>query len=222
MKIVLQQQRWAVVAVLFVINELMAMCRTAIILSVILIAVAFVVDRKTRFQGIISLILLLGVIIIFVKQNESVNYFFTNTLFGNSKSLDARNDYVTSMLPLARGGQFWFGYGNSNATQLATEYTGNAYYHNTYLKCLISGGIIKLVLQISAIVLSIRYGVKNRFYNKMIGNLCLLSTFIYITYAFVESVVLFDTPVVAIMAVVFIISMPILYYNALVGEKYLN
>lgn len=222
LKIVLQQQRWAVVAVLFVINELMAMCRTAIILSVILIAVAFVVDRKTRFQGIISLILLLGVIIIFVKQNESVNYFFTNTLFGNSKSLDARNDYVTSMLPLARGGQFWFGYGNSNATQLATEYTGNAYYHNTYLKCLISGGIIKLVLQISAIVLSIRYGVKNRFYNKMIGNLCLLSTFIYITYAFVESVVLFDTQVVAIMAVVFIISMPILYYNALVGEKYLN
>lgn len=222
LKIILQQQRWGIVSVLFVVNELMAMCRTALVLSVLLIAMAFIVDRKTRFRGIIVFTLLTGVIMIFVKKNESVNNFLTNTLFGNSSSLDARNNYITSMLPLARGSQFWFGYGNSNATQLAVKYTGNAYYHNTYLKCLISGGIIKLVLQTSAIMLSIRYGLKNRFYNKTIGNLCLLSTFIYIIYAFVESVVLFDTPVVAIMAVMFIISIPILFYNALVYEKGLN
>lgn len=222
LKIVLRQQRWAGIAVLFIVNELMAMCRTALVLSAVLVLASFIVDRKTRFRGIILLILFIGAITVLAKQNTSVNYFLTNTLFGNSNSLDARNDYITNMLPLARGGSFWFGYGNSNATQLAVKYTGNAYYHNTYLKCLISGGIIKLVLQISAIMLSIRYGLKNRFYNKTIGNLCLLSTFIYIIYAFVESVVLFDTPVIAIMTVMFIISIPILFYNALVYEKSLN
>lgn len=222
LKIVLQQQRWVVMAVLFVVNELMAMCRTALILSMILIIASFLIDKKTRFQGIIALILLVGIIIVFVRQNESVDYFLTNTLFGNSSSLDARNDYVTSMLPLVKGGHFWVGYGNSNAINLAMKYTGNAYYHNTYLKCLISGGIVKLVLQISAIMLSIKYGFKNRSYNKTIGNLCLLSTFIYVVYAFVESVILFDTPVVAIMVVMFIISMPILFYNALIYEKSSN
>lgn len=219
LKIVLRQQRWVAMAALFVVNELMAMCRTALILSTILIVASFLIDKKTRFRGLIVLILLVIITVILVRQDEGINYFLTNTLFGNSSSLDARNDYVASMLPLVKGDYFLFGYGNSNAMKLAMEYTGNAYYHNTYLKCLISGGAFKLILQISVIILSIKYGVRNRLYNKAIGNLCLLSTFIYVIYAFVESVVLFDTPVVAIMAAMFIISIPTLFYNALIYEK---
>lgn len=222
LKIILKQQRWSVISILFIVNELMAMCRTALVLSVVLIVSSFIVDRRTRFQGIVALILSICISIIIIRRSETISYFLIYTLFGNSTSLDARNDYLISMLPLVKGSQFWFGYGNLNATQLAIKYMGNAYYHNTYLKCLISGGMLKLALQVSAIVLSIKYGLRDRSYNKAVGNLCLLSTFMYVVYAFVESVVLFDTPVVAIMAVMFTISMPILFYNAFVYEKLFN
>ena len=219
LKIVLKQQRWVAIAGLFVVNELMAMCRTALVLSMILIIISFLIDKKTRFQGFIALIFFIGLTVVLVRHNESAEYFLTNTLFGNYSSLEARNDYVENMLSLVKEDHFWFGYGNSNAMKLAAEYTGNAYYHNTYLKCLISGGVVKLALQILAIMLSIKYGLKNRVYNKTLGNLCLLSTCIYVIYSFVESVVLFDTPVVAIMTVMFIISIPILFYNASIYEK---
>lgn len=222
LKILLGQQRWAIIAIIFVVNEMMAMCRTALVLSLILIIVSFIIDPNTRVQGIIVLIISLVTVGILINKNASINNFFVNTLFGNSKSLEARNDYVTNMLPLSRGMHFWIGYGNEKARTLAVQYTGNMYYHNTYLKCLMSGGIVKLVLQISAIFLSLKYGLKNRLYSKKIGNLCLLSTVIYIIYAFVESVILFDTPVVAITIVILIISMPILFYNTLIYEDLNN
>lgn len=215
LKIILKQQRWSLIALVFVVNEMMAMCRTAILLSLIMIAISFFVDNRQRMQGIFVLLLVLGFAFILLRYNESLRNYVFNNLFGNSDSLDARNNYVDNMLPLARGVHLLFGYGNSNASVLAVQYAGNAYYHNTYLKNLISGGALKEILQVSAILLSVNYGFKCRFFDRTIGNLCILSTVVYTIYAYIESVVLFDSPIVAIMAVMFILSMPVLLYNAL-------
>lgn len=219
LNVTLKQKRWSWLAILFLVNELMAMCRTAVVLSVVLISMSFLIDNKTRLKKILLLVAIVGILMILVRKNPNINNYLINNLFGNSKSMDARNNYVTDMLPLLKGSHLWFGYGNSNAMALASKYTGNVYYHNSYLKCLISGGIIKLAFQISAIVLSIKYALKNRTNNKTIGNVCLLSISIYVIYAFVESVVLFDTPVVAIVSVMFIITMPVLFNNALIKNN---
>lgn len=220
LKVSTGKKKWLAFSGVFFINELMAMCRTAIILSIAMIIISFLVDNKSRIKNIVLFLFFAYLCVMIVRSNSTVNSFIFNNLFGNSNSVDARNEYVEKLLPFARGIHFYFGYGSDGAMELASNYTENAYYHNTYLKALMSGGIVKVGLQISAILFSLSYGNKCRRIDKKIGNLCILSTLIYVVYAFVESVVLFDTPVVAIMAVVFIISMPIMFYNMFLNETY--
>ena len=219
LKVITKQNKWSLLNIIFLFNELMAMCRTAIILSVVMIALSFFVDGKNRIKNVSIFLCILFVALYLTFNNQVAHKFIFGTLFSSTTSIDARNGYIDSLLPLSKGIHFWFGYGNDGAMDLAKQYTGNAYYHNGYLKVLISGGIFKLGLELMAMIFSVNYGRKCRRFDRRIGNLCILSSFVYIIYIFVESVVLFDKPVVAIMSVMFIISMPIMFYNCLLNEK---
>ena len=219
LRVISREKRWLFFSCVFLINEMMAMCRTAIVLSLLMIAISFLVDKRKRHRNIMIFLGLLIFIAIILANNVVINEYVFNNLFGSTESVDARNSYIESLLPLVKGAHFWFGYGNQGAADLAVQYTGNVYYHNAYLKELMMGGVIKFGVQIFAIATSFKYGLKCRKLQKTIGNLCLLSTIIYVIYVFVESVILFDTPVVAIMAVMFIISMPILFYKSLINER---
>lgn len=219
LNIITREKLWLVSSGIFLVNELMAMCRTAILLSLILIAISFWVDESKKIRNAIVFSLLIITVVATLNTNDFVREYVLNNLFGSTKSIDARNSYIEALLPFARGAQLWFGYGNRGALELAAQYTGNVYYHNAYLKELMMGGIIKLGTQIFVLLTSFKYGFRCRKLKKTIGNLCILSTIIYIIYVFAESVILFDAPVVAIMAVMFIISMPILFYNSLIYER---
>lgn len=219
LRIISGEKKWIIYNYIFLINEMMAMCRTAIILSVLMIIISFLADERKKIKNIIFFFGLLIFIAVVLNNNMTVKQYIFNKLFGSTKSIDARNSYIESLLPLVKGFHFWFGYGSKGAVDLAIEYTGNMYYHNAYLKEIMMGGIIKLGIQIFALCLSFNYGLKCRKFQKNIGNICLMSTLIYVIYVFAESVILFDTPVVAIMAVMFIISMPILFYNSLNYKK---
>lgn len=216
LRIFTNELKWMLFAVIFLVNELMSMCRTAVILSLLLIFISFFVNKDQRKRSVLSAIGIIVAITIALRYSDSFNNYIFNNLFGNSNSVDIRNSYIQNMLPLAKGGHLLFGYGESNASVLAVYYTGNQYYHNTYLKELISGGVVRLGIQISGVILSFFYGIRCRRYDKTIGNVCLLSSAIYLIYSNFESVALFDSPVVAMMAVIFIISSPILFYNSLV------
>ena len=219
LNIITREKLWLVSSGIFLVNDLMAMCRTAILLSLILIAISFWVDESKKIRNAIVFSLLIITVVATLNTNDFVREYVLNNLFGSTKSLDARNSYIEALLPFARGAHLWFGYGNRGALELAAQYTGNVYYHNAYLKELMMGGIIKLGTQIFVLLTSFKYGLRCRKLKKTIGNLCILSTIIYIIYVFAESVILFDAPVVAIMAVMFIISMPILFYNSLIYER---
>lgn len=219
LNIITREKLWLVSSGIFLVNELMAMCRTAILLSLILIAISFWVDESKKIRNAIVFSLLIITVVATLNTNDFVREYVLNNLFGSTKSIDARNSYIEALLPFARGAHLWFGYGNRGALELAAQYTGNVYYHNAYLKELMMGGIIKLGTQIFVLLTSFKYGFRCRKFKKTIGNLCILSTIIYIIYVFAESVILFDAPVVAIMAVMFIISMPILFYNSLIYER---
>lgn len=219
LRINFKQTRWSIFTILFLINEMMAMCRTAIIISLVLISISFIINSDKKIRSIIVLFVLIAVLTIICNTNTEISNYITNNMFGSTRSLNSRTGFIENMLPLIRGEHFWVGYGNSNASKLAVQYAGNFYYHNTYLKNMISGGIVKLFLQMSLVITSINYGLKCRCYNRNIGNLCIISTAVYLIYAYVEAVVLLDTPVVSIMVTMFIISMPVFFYNALVYEK---
>ena len=148
-----------------------------------------------------------------ISNNEIKNYILNN-IFGSTTSIEARNSYIDNMIGLLQGIHLVFGYGLSNSSLLAATYTGNRYFHNTYLKIAISGGIFYEILFFSMIILSLKKSVIIYRYNKAVGGLCLLSLIVYLIYASVESVILFDTPVVAMVATIFVISMPILFSRA--------
>lgn len=219
LNILTQEKKWLLYSFIFLINELMAMCRTAIVLSITMTVLALLIDRKRRLRNILIFTIILFAGFLLVARNGAINYYITSTLFGSQTSIDARSEYIESLLPMASGIHLWFGYGTKGAMALAQQYMGNAYYHNGYLKVLISGGILKLVIEFMAIALSLRYACKCMYIDRTIGNLCLLSVLVYLIYNMVESVVLFDKPVVAIITVMFILSMPILFYNYLRNEQ---
>lgn len=218
LKIQTRKLRWSLFILICIVNELMALCRTAIVISIILLILGMIADVEHRIRNIFLIVVCMSVLMLILGRVSAVNTYITETLFGNTTSLDARNNYVENMIPLLRGEHLLFGYGDSQAEELALSLTGNQYYHNTYLKLLISGGILRLGLHIAALIISFFYGIKIIIYNKTMGILCIISTSVYIVYAYVESVILFDTPVIAMLATIFVITIPILLYNVYFGQ----
>lgn len=207
--------KWLFLMFVFLINELMAMCRTAIILSMIFLIVSFLIGekrtRKIRIGMLLGLIIV-GVVIYYV--SPGAQSFINNNLFGNTQSLDVRDGYVRSLLPLVRGARLIFGYGDEQSSILAYTYTGNRYYHNTYLHLLMSGGLLKLGFFIIVIINSLKVAMKLRRLNRKSGNMCVATIVAYLIYASIESIIVFDTPVIAMVPTIFIITIPRLLLNA--------
>lgn len=218
-----KQKRWLLASIIFIVNELMAMCRTAIVLSIILIILTYILSGN---RNILFRVLLIGAIVgcfIFLfNRNEILNNYILNNLFGSTTSLDARNNYIQNMEHLLTGKETIFGYGSSKAGQLAVQYTGNKYFHNTYLKILMQGGLFSMFLLIASIWISILNIVKIIKYNKQIGIFCFVSILVYCIYAYVEAIVLFDTPVISMVATLFTMTMPLLFRRTLERRARIN
>lgn len=212
----LRERKWLFVIALFIINELMAMCRTAIVLSLLLLLYSFILAEKgfsIKRLFIVGLAVVASVIVI--GQVESINDFVVGKLFSSTTSIESRQGYITSMSGLIKGNQAIWGYGPTESKILAQTYTGNQYYHNTYLNVVITNGIVGLSLLILSILYAFRISWSVFKYDKAAGALCALSCIVYVVYAYVESTILFTTPVISMVATIFVISMPILFKTAM-------
>lgn len=209
------KNKWLYITFLFLVNALMAMSRTAIVLIIFLLIASFLIgDKKTRKSRIFFLSILLFMSIVLYFTSSTISNYIDNNLFGNTQSLDIRDRYIERMLPLARGFYLYFGYGVEKSIQLTIEYAGNRYYHNTYLQLLMEGGLMKLSVFVVGVIYSIRNTIKLCRMNRKIGYMCAATITTYLIYASIESVILFDTPVIAMLASIFVISIPRLFLNA--------
>ena len=215
LKVVGGNNKWLFAMMIFLLNEVMAMCRTAIVLTLFFIIVSFLVgDSKTLKSRIIALFVVLVTVISLYFSNSTIRNFIDNNLFGNTDSLDTRDGYIEKMLPLAKGIRLFFGYGEERSIELAGQYAGNRYYHNTYLHLLMNGGLLKIILFAVGVLYSLKNTIKLCKINKKKGRMCLATIIAYLIYASIESVILFDTPVVAMVATIFVISIPQWFLNA--------
>lgn len=215
-----KQNRWSYILGLIIINEIMAGCRTAIIISIVLMIASILITKNgITFKRIIITALVVAVFAFLLNYIEIFNRIFNN-LFSSTESMDTRNDYIDSMKPLITGIYAVFGYGNATSAELAYKYTGNQYYHNTYLNIIITEGIIGLILFASIIFMSIKTAIKIKKYDRGASFLCVLSCFVYLVYAYVESTLLFSTPVVSMLSTIFVVSMPILFLKAVKSQEY--
>ena len=210
---------WILSTVLFILTELICMCRTAIILSLILVILAwlFAGNGSVLSRVVILLIIAALAVFLFLRYPAVYNYIFNN-IFGSTKSFEVRNSFITAMLPLLYGGHLVFGYGKTYANELASLYTGNQYFHNTYLKILVSGGIFYGAAFVSCILITIKNSIVSFMRNHSSGWLCFISLAVYLIYAYVESIPLFESPVISMTATMFIVTMPIYFSTAAEGD----
>lgn len=210
-----KEKRWFFTSLLFIVNELMAMCRTAMLLSLVVLLMSIIVGgRKTGRRILVAICLVVAGFIV-IKNVPFLDRYFFGSVLGDTDSLEVRETFVENMLPLARGKQLWIGYGGDLSRTLALSYTGNIYFHNTYLYLLISGGLFQVVLFLSCIITAIKSSVVSYRKDMGIGAMCLISIVIYLVYAYIESVPLFNTKVVSMISTIFAVSMPLLLKNAI-------
>lgn len=221
LKIETNQRRWTIFSAIFLLNEVMAMCRTAIVLSAFLLVATYFADRKRLVRKLAVAAIVAVAVIVVWQCLPQVRTLFQDKLFGNTQSLDARNEYIRNLLPNITGIHVLVGYGQG-ATDLAYTYTGNSYFHNTFLQAYAYGGVIRLALLLAYMGISFGYCLRIRKRSEQDGNLCLISLAMYCIYSFSEAVVLFDSQVVSMVSAAFVISLPILLYNASRNEELLS
>ena len=107
-----------------------------------------------------------------------------------------------------------FGYGENKSSYLAFQYTCNRYYHNTYLHIMMIGGLVKLAFFVIILIYVLVTIGKLCRLDRQAGYMCFATVAAYLVYATIESVILFDTPVIAMLATVFVVSIPHLFLNA--------
>lgn len=215
MAIETKERKWLAITGLFVLNELAAQCKTAIYLSAVVVLFVILINKKVKMSRKVA-----AVAVIFIGSRIPVVYNFFSNMLSDTQSMDIRNFAVERMLPLVKGIRFFFGYGNDLARNLAVAYTGNQYYHNTYLYALISGGFFKFLLYIVGIGVSLLFGYRILKLDRETGWLSIITTGSYVVYAWMESFILFHSNVVSLLATVFVVTIPILRYNALAyGSK---
>ena len=205
--------------VVFILNELMAMCRTAIVLSCVLLVISFLISSKGITLGrVLAVGIVFLVLVGMALRFSSIRDYIFGTLFASTDSLETRQGYIESMKGLLHGVHLVFGYGRAHSAELALMYTGNHYYHNSYLSILISNGLVGLGLLLSVILASIFKAIQVFRMDRATGWICILSCVVYLVYAYVEAAILFTTPVIAMVATVFAVSMPTLFHKAVVCD----
>ena len=216
LKYYLKERKWLFVIALFVVNELMAMCRTAIVLSVLLLVYSFIVEeRGFSVKRTFVVVLVIVAVTLLIGKVRFINEFVVGKLFLSTTSMESRQNYIISMGSLISGNQIIWGYGPTESKILVQAYTGNQYYHNTYLNVIITNGLVGLSLLVFLILYAFKTSWIVSKFDKAAGSLCTLSCIVYIIYAYVESTILFTTPVISMVATIFVISMPILFKTAM-------
>jgi len=221
MRVYSKKKRWTALVLVFMVNEYMAMCRTAMVISLAIVIIVLVFTEYRKYRLFIFLTTAVIVVIavlaygIFRQVSPDSDIFATviDNAFSNTDSLEVRSEYVRNMLPLIRGRAALFGYGDAKAATYALAYTGNQYYHNTYLKILMTGGIFKLLLQLVLIIIAVKNSVSVFKNSKVDGLICFISVITYLIYATVEAVILLDRFVISIVAAIFVLTLPHLFNN---------
>lgn len=214
-----RNSKWLFYIGIMILNELMAMSRSAIIVSLFVVLLITLGENANTFKKIIILLMILFGIYVSISSFTGLNSFLTKNLFGNVDSMERRVDFVRIIYPNITGLYRIFGFGISRAKDISVYYTGILYFHNTFFQYFVEGGYIKVFILLYWLLSSLKSGFNVRKYNKQDGNICIVSVFMYTVYSFVESVALFSSPVLSITATIFVVTMPTYLLTAYFCEE---
>lgn len=212
--------KWFFSTLIIFLNLWMSMCRTAIVLSLVLLFISYVlVEKKPKWMKVASYLVVLLILFCSIIFYDNIIDLFNN-FFSSTRSLDVRDQYIDNMMPLLDGYHGVVGYGTWQANNLAAKYAGNQYFHNSLLKIFISGGLLYFIFYLFVVLVSFKNCISCCFNNWRFGvfNLCVIIA--YIIYTFFEAITIFEPPVLSMVATLFVVSFPILFSKC--KNKYLE
>lgn len=216
-------QKWFPRLALFLIfaNLLVCASRTALFASVGYIVIYYVLaNGKSIYAWLTAIVVVLFVYYLSVNV-DFVSTFLTNHVFRNDSGLLDRNTMAEVTLDNISGIGWLFGYGE-NASSYMAQYTGYAYFHNTFIEIMATGGIVKALLYLALIIKSFIVSTKIfRHYSKKIGAVFMAAWIAYFIYSFGESVVILNGDTQGFIMTIFLLTLPQLYYNSYnIQEKF--
>lgn len=220
-----REKKWIFFILLMILNELMAMCRSAIVMSIIALLLVIAGDKRQGIRRYLVIIVLVSAALYAIAIFSGLHKLITENIFGDTNSLYSRVDFIHDIYPNVTGLYRIIGYGSSTARRISYYYTGVKYFHNSFLQAFVEGGLIRVLIIASFLMHTINNSLRVRKVDVLSGNICLVSIIMYVVYSFAESVLLFDSPVASLTATIFVIAIPSYihsgYYNSVndVGVK---
>lgn len=214
-----QRKIWYAALVFILINLIVSSSRTALFSSIAFLCIYYVFSNWKKPSVWMSAILLIGVLYYFTINVEFISTFLENHIFRNDSSMLDRNIMAQTTLQNISEWGWIFGYGE-NADSYMARYTGYAYFHNTFIEIIATGGIIKAflycILAIKAITMSIKIYKKESI---KIGAIFIAAWISYFMYSFGESVVLLNGDTQGFIMTFLLLTLPQLYYNSYQKEE---
>ena len=193
--------------------------RTALISSIVFLFIYFAFAKKKNWGNIIVVIGVVGIVVYVSFKVPIVNEYLQNHLLRNDNSYLDRSVMANVTLDNITGTAWIWGYGE-DAVSYMSKYTGYAYFHNTYIEVLATGGVLKCLLYGSFCLVSIKNAWKTYLrYSREIGGVFLSAWIAYFVYSFGESVVILNGDTQGFIMTMILITLPQLYLNYYVVEK---
>lgn len=193
--------------------------RTALISSMAFLIIYFTFVKKKNLGTVAMMIIVVGIAAYLCFKVPVINEYIQNHLLRNDNSYLDRSIMANTTIDNIKGLAWIYGYGE-NAVSYMSQYTGYAYFHNTYIEVLATGGILKCILYGTFCVQSISNAWKifTR-YSREVGGLFCSAWFAYFIYSFGESVVVLNGDTQGFIMTMFLVTLPQLYLNYYVMEE---
>ena len=217
LKMTTKEKKWNFYVIFFMLNALVALCRTAIVVSALVIACCILLDSKKIFRNIIILVAIIGICLLIINFVPAIHDFVVRNSESTS-SVDSRVDQWESLLPLVKGEHAVFGYGPSFSKILTKMYSAKSYFHSTYLYIILCYGWLGVLCFSIIVIDALKRSIRILRMKYSYGVVCLASVFAYLVFSLSEKYMLFDTPVVSMTVTAFTISIPLMVEKAIKKE----
>lgn len=209
--------------ILFGINMITSLSRTAILSIIIFIFILFINFLVKKPMYLLSLITILGILIRYVFLNPILYNFMTNILLRGNMGTNGRSSLWNIGFKVLNETSWFFGTGYFTSIQFIEKLGFDLEeFHSFYIETLVGGGIFDLLLIFSIFIFMIKRIKRIYTYSKEIG-LILISAYISLMiYSLFESSSFFTMGYVGSLFTIFFITVPLLYSNNLIEKNVCN
>ena len=196
--------------VLKIVAVILSLSRAALLLAGLIVFIFFWVNKRRTWKDYLVLVVLVAAVIgtvVYVRSNEKLNNFMLNSVFRMQYGDAGRESLRTQALDKVKDNLIssLFGVGFAGIDVLDID------VDNTYLYIWFTGGIVKLLYYLVAMIASVKKIVRMKFQDKNLYRLCMSVCLSYLAFAFFESVAVLELGLLNFLFTFYLFMIPFSY-----------